>query len=132
MPQELFWLTLTTLMTALFWMPYVLNRIAIRGLAGAMANPAPSDAPQSAWAERAQMAHRNGIENLVIFAALVLASYALEPGSAFTATAAMIYFFARAAHFVIYTAGIPVARTLAFAVGCFAQLAIALHLLGVL
>jgi len=132
MPQELFWLTLTALMTALFWIPYVLNRIAVRGLVGAMANPMASDAPQSPWAERAQKAHRNAIENLAIFAPLVLVSHALEAGSSFVVVAAIIYFFARAAHYVIYAAGIPVARTLAFAVGAFAQLTLALHLLGLL
>lgn len=38
MTTELFWLTATVLMTALMWMPYILNRIAVRGLIGALAN----------------------------------------------------------------------------------------------
>ena len=131
MPEELFWLTLTILMTALFCVPYVLSRIVVRGLWGAMANPTPDAAEVPAWTDRAERAHRNAIENLVLFAPLVLASFAMGLDPAFTATAAMIYFFARAAHFVIYAAGIPVARTLLFAVGFAAQLALALRLLGV-
>jgi len=34
----------------------------------------------------------------------------------------MTYFFARLVHFVVYTLGIPVARTLAFTAGWLAQL----------
>ena len=41
MTTELFWLTATVLMTALMWMPYILNRIAVRGLIGALANETP-------------------------------------------------------------------------------------------
>jgi uncharacterized MAPEG superfamily protein len=72
MSRELFWLTLTTAMTALFWVPYILDRIMVRGPAGAMANPSPRDKPQSAWAQRMMAAHTNAIDNLVIFGILVL------------------------------------------------------------
>ncbi len=41
MTTELFWLIATVLMTALMWMPYILNRIAVRGLIGALANETP-------------------------------------------------------------------------------------------
>jgi hypothetical protein len=47
-----YWLTLTVAMTGLLWVPYSLDRITVRGLIGSMANPSPSDAPQSAWARR--------------------------------------------------------------------------------
>ena len=40
MSKELFWLTLTTAMTGLFWLPYILDRIMVRGLMGAMATRA--------------------------------------------------------------------------------------------
>ena len=43
MSSELFWLVLTVAMTGLFWVPYILDRIMVRGLMGAMANPSPSD-----------------------------------------------------------------------------------------
>ena len=45
MTTEIYWLTLTTLMTGLFWVPYILNRIAVRGLGRAMGNPLSTDAP---------------------------------------------------------------------------------------
>ena len=53
-------------------MPYILDRIMVRGLMGAMANPSRNDKPQSPWAQRLYFAHTNAVENLVIFAPLVL------------------------------------------------------------
>jgi hypothetical protein len=47
MSNELFWLVLTVAMTGLMWLPYILDRIMVRGLIGAMANPSPSDKAQS-------------------------------------------------------------------------------------
>ena len=130
MTEELYWLILTTLMTALFWIPYILNRISVRGLKGAMANPSPSDKPQADWANRAQAAHKNAVENLILFAPLVLATHILGVGTELTAMMCMLYFIARFAHYVIYTAGIPVIRTLVYAVSFLAKIVLALNLLG--
>jgi uncharacterized MAPEG superfamily protein len=41
-----------------------------------------------------------------------------------TKAAVVVYFFARLAHFVVYAAGIPAARTLAFTAGWLAQIVI--------
>jgi uncharacterized MAPEG superfamily protein len=73
MSAELFWLVLTVAMTGLIWVPYILDRIMVRGLMGAMANPSPSDKAQPPWARRMMAAHVNAVENLVIFAPLVCA-----------------------------------------------------------
>ena len=43
MTTELYWLTLTALMTALFRVPYVLNRMAVNGLGGTHAGTAPEN-----------------------------------------------------------------------------------------
>lgn len=123
MSRELFWLTLTAAMTGLFWFPYILDRIQTRGLMGAMDNPTPNDPPQSVWAERQMRAHTNAVENLAVFATLVLVAHALGISTSVTAAAAMIYFWARLAHYVVYTMGLPVVRTLSFAVGWLAQMA---------
>ena len=106
MSTELFWLTLTTLMTACFWIPYILDRIAVRGVMGALANPSPDLKPQSAWAERAKAAHANAIENLAVFAALVLIANAVGVIGGLVATASIIYFWTRLVHFVVYALGI--------------------------
>lgn len=121
MSKELFWLTLTAAMTGLFWLPYILDRIMVRGLMGAMANPSPSAPPQSRWAERQMRAHTNAVENLIVFAPLVLTANALGISTGATATACAVYFWARLAHYLVFTLGIPVARTLAFAAGFAAQ-----------
>ena len=61
MTRELFWLTLTVALTGLLWIPYTLDRIMVRGMAGAMANPSRKDKPQSAWAQRLYFAHTNAV-----------------------------------------------------------------------
>jgi uncharacterized MAPEG superfamily protein len=121
MPKELFWLVFTVAMTGLLWLPYVLDRIAVRGLMPTLANPDPGDKPQSAWAQRMMAAHTNALENLVIFAPLVLATQYLSIATPTTAFACALYFWSRLAHVVVYTLGIPVLRTLAFAGGFVAQ-----------
>ena len=132
MSVELFWLTLTTVLTGLIWIPYILDRIAVRGPAGAMANPSPADKPQSPWAQRMMAAHANAIENLVIFAVLVLTAHALMISSPMTIFACALYFWSRLAHLVVYTLGIPVLRTLTFAGGFAAQAMLAMPLFDLL
>jgi uncharacterized MAPEG superfamily protein len=121
---ELYWLTLTALMTALFWVPYVLNRMAAIGLGDTLAAGVPDSNKLAPWAQRAAGAHSNAIENLAIFAPVVLTAHALGISNPATRAAVVVYFFARLAHFVVYSAGIPVARTLAFTAGWLAQIAI--------
>jgi uncharacterized MAPEG superfamily protein len=121
MTTEIFWLVLTVAMTGLFWVPYILDRILVRGLMGAVANPSPKDKPQSPWAQRMMAAHVNAVENLVVFAPLVLTARALNIATAATVFACALYFWSRLAHVVVYTLGIPVLRTLSFAGGFVAQ-----------
>lgn len=122
MSKELFWLTLTVVMTAVIWIPYHFDRIMVRGPAGAMANPSRNDVPQSPWAARMIFAHANTVENLIIFAPLVLIADTLNIRTAMTALACALFFWARLAYVVVYTAGIPVLRTLAFTAGWIAQM----------
>ncbi len=130
MTQELYWLTVTALMTGLLWVPYTLNRIAVLGLTGGMANPSSDEKAKAPWAIRAKAAHYNAVENLVVFAPLVIATHILGLSNGMTITMCMTYFFARMAHYLVYTFGIAGARTVAFAVGLIAQVMLALHLLG--
>ena len=131
MTPELYWLTLTTLMTALFWLPYILDRIIVRGLITAITGTtAERTDDQSEWAQRAIRAHTNAIENLAIMAPAVLVAHALSISTPMTQSAVMVYFFARLVHYFVYTAGIPVVRTLAFAAGMLCQLAVLLAILG--
>lgn len=123
MSSELYYLTLSALLTAFLWVPYILNLIASNRIKDAVGYPEqpPKMAP---WAERLKKAHYNAVENLVVFAALVLVLHAQEAGTDLTATAAMTYFWARVVHAVSYTAAIPWVRTLAFAVAWAAMILI--------
>ena len=129
MKTELLYLVYATALTGLLWIPYILDRIATWGLTTAVGYPDNPPA-QSAWARRMMKAHFNAVENLVVFAALVLAAAALGKSNSAIGTAAMVYFWARVVHVIAYTFAIPWVRTLAFAVGFFAQAAIAWQILA--
>lgn len=68
------------------------------------------------WAGRAARAHRNLLESLVLFAALVLVAHATDQLNAMTALGAQLFFWARVAYAVVYLAGIPWLRTGVWAV----------------
>jgi uncharacterized MAPEG superfamily protein len=68
------------------------------------------------WAGRAQRAHRNLIENLVLYAALVFVAQATGRLNEMTALGAQLFFWGRVAHAAIYMAGIAWLRTLAWTV----------------
>src|ERR1044071_4982109 len=124
MKTELLYLVYVTILTGLLWVPYILDRIATWGLTTAVGYPDNPPA-QSAWARRLMKAHLNAVENLA-----VLAAAALGKSNAAIATAAMVYFWARVVHVLAYTFAIPWVRTLAFAVGFFAQAVIAWQILA--
>lgn len=132
MQTELYWLTLTALMTALFWLPYILNRLSEMGIGQAVFNPNSDPSPKALWAKRMMCAHQNAVENLVIFAPLVIVLHLTGTSTPLTASCAMIYFFARLAHYLFYTFGIPGMRTLTFAIGFACQFIIGLTAIGVL
>ena len=129
MKTELQYLVYVTVLTGLLWVPYILDRIAKWGLAGAVGYP-DSPPAQSPWARRLMKAHGNAVENLVVFAALVLAAHALGVSNGAIATAAIVYFWARVVHVLAHTFAVPWVRTLAFAVGFFAQATIAWHIIA--
>ena len=129
MTRELFWLTLTVILTGLLWVPYILNRIQVRGVSGAMANPSRADKPQAEWANRLMFAHDNAVENLIVFAPLVLILNAADVSTPTTVLACAVYFWSRVVHLIVYTAGLPVLRTLAFVVGFAAQAVLAVAIL---
>jgi uncharacterized MAPEG superfamily protein len=80
------------------------------------------------WAERMKAAHYNAVENLVVFAALVLVANAAGISNDTTVLACKLYFWARLVHLLVYTFGIPWVRTLAFAVAWLCLVALALQL----
>jgi uncharacterized MAPEG superfamily protein len=124
------WLAAAALMTALFWVPYVLERMVSLGVIGAIKPVDPEDElKQALWARRAKRAHYNGVENLAVFATLVLVAFVMgkgdEPG---ILAATQVYFWARLIHFPAAAFGLPGIRTLAFLTGFGAQIAVALRI----
>jgi uncharacterized MAPEG superfamily protein len=124
MKTELFYLALVTALTGLLWLPYILDRVLVRGLIAAVSY-ADNAKPQSPWAQRLMKAHNNAVENLVVFATLVLLAHALDVTGFAIAASATVYFWARLVHALSYTFAIPWVRTLAFFVGFLAQACIA-------
>ena len=115
--------------TAILWIPIILNRLREMGLWTALKNPQPDVRPEADWAWRLANAHRNAIENLVVFAPLAVIVHLSGTGDALTAWWAGAFVVARIAHAVIYALGVPLLRTMAFAVGFAAQMVMACRIL---
>jgi len=128
MTSELTSLTWVVTLNAVMWLPYIINTVMVRGLVDAVGY---SDEPKplSGWATRMKAAHYNAVENLVVFAALVLIANAAGISNEITVMACNVYFWARVVHLLSYTMAIPWVRTLAFAAGWVCQVAIILQLL---
>src|SRR6201989_3314292 len=132
MTRELFWLTQTVIFTGLLWIPYLLNRCQVRGLSGTLANPSRNDKPQAEWANRLMFAHDNAVENLILFAPLVLILNAIDYSTKWTVLACAVYFWDRVAHLIVDRLGLPMFRTLGFTVGFLAQAVLALAIFALL
>ena len=128
MTTELSYLILVTALTAVMWIPYILNVIAVRGIADAVGYP-ENPKPLAPWASRMKAAHANAVENLAVFAALVLAAHAIGASNSATATACMIYFWARFVHWLAYSLAVPWVRTIAFVVGFGCQMTLVWQIL---
>jgi uncharacterized MAPEG superfamily protein len=128
MKTELLYLALVTALTGVLWVPYILDRVLVRGLLDAVGYP-ENPKPQSPWAQRLMKAHTNAVENLVVFAPLVLLANSLGVSGPAIATSAVVYFWARVVHAAAYTFAIPWVRTLSFTAGFLAQACIAWQVL---
>ena len=128
---ELYWLTLTVLMTALMWVPYIVNRVIEQGIGFALWDPRGETKTKIAWAERMAHAHTNAVENLIIFSPLVLILHLTHLNNALTAMACTVYFFSRLTHYIVFSLGIPLLRVFTFMISVVAQLILAFTILGI-
>lgn len=114
-------LVLTIVSTALYG-----NQVGNPALMGDReAIPAPVGA-----ARRAMRAHQNLLENAVPFAIAVVVARALHVSTPLTQGAAIVFIAARVIHALVYIAGIPMIRTLAWVVGVMATVTIFVAALG--
>ena len=84
--------------------------------------------PKNIFLNRARRTVNNMLENLLLFAIIVLAAQAAGVSNAYTVLGAQIFFFARVAFAMLYIAGVPWLRTLAWLAGVCGTLLIAAQL----
>jgi uncharacterized MAPEG superfamily protein len=99
------------------------------GLAWGVGNRGKPMAGEPEWLGRARRAHANLVENLVVFAALVLTAYVAGRLNYWTALGSQLFFWGRLAHAVTYIGGLVPWRTLAFGVAVAGMWMIAIPLL---
>ena len=108
----LVWATLLAVVQAVVAVQGAMMQVGLPALAGNR-----EGMPEiKGWGGRAARAHRNMIENLVLFAALVLVAVAAGKTNDTTLLGAQIFFWARLAYALVYIAGIPWLRTGVWAV----------------
>ncbi len=107
MTTELFWLTLTALLAASLWVPYIygVNTTPVPQPEGNRPHDVAGTVP---WVHRAYRAHLNLLEQLLPFAALVLIAHLVGVSNEVTVWATIIFFFLRLAHVVWMIGGYPV------------------------
>ena len=81
------------------------------------------------WAGRAARAHRNMLESLPLFAALVLVAVAAGKTNDMTLLGAQLFFWGRVAYAAVYIAGVPWLRTGVWAVSLVGLVMIFLQLM---
>ena len=108
----------------------VISAVGAMGQVGlaALAGNREGMAEFTGWAGRAIRAHRNMLENLVLFAIAVLVAKFAGVSNANTVLGAQLFFWGRVAHAGLYIAGVAWARTAAFAVSTIGLLMILLQL----
>jgi uncharacterized MAPEG superfamily protein len=115
MPIEMKYLLYTVALAALQVALAGAGNVLGAGLPAAAGNRANMPEP-AGWAGRAGRAHRNLLESLVLFVALVVVGQATGKFNAMTALASEIFFWGRVAYAPIYILGIPWLRTLVWGV----------------
>jgi len=108
----LVWATVLTLVQAVIAVHGALMQVGLPMLAGNR-----EGMPEiKGWGGRAARAHRNMLENLVLFAILVTVAVLADKTNGTTLLGAQIFFWARVAYAAVYIAGLPWIRTGVWAV----------------
>jgi len=103
----LVWAVALTLVQSVIAVLGAIQEVGLPPLAGNRENLQPI----TGWAGRAARAHRNMLESLILFAALVLVAQVAGRANAMTALGAEVFFWARVVYVPVYVIGIPWART---------------------
>jgi uncharacterized MAPEG superfamily protein len=116
MPLELLMLALSV---ALLFVLIIIQAVAGTRAQGidVMAGHRDNMVPPSPWQARTKRCVDNHREGLMLFAPLILIAAHLQISNELTVWGAQLFFYSRVAHAVIYLAGWPMVRPLAWAVG---------------
>ena len=128
---------MTVELTLLVWSAVLTVVLAVIGATGAMLQVGlpvlagnRENVPEiTGWAGRAMRAHRNMLENLILFAIVVLVAKTIGVSNSMTVLGAEVFVAGRVAHAVLYIIGVPWLRTAAFAVSLVGLAMILLQLL---
>ena len=129
MTTELSYLAWTAALCVILWVPYFAAGASQYGFLTPADYRIPGSRVLPEWANRAQRAHFNLLENLPSFTALILIAHLTGSSTETTAIAAASFFWARVVQTVVHIMGIAYIRTVAFFVGMVAQLTIASEIL---
>ena len=110
MKPELVWLLWALALTFVQMLVAVSGATLQVGLPTLAGNREPVPA-FGGWVGRAQRAHHNMLESLVLFAALVITAVVAGKTNATTLLGAQLFFWARLAYAFVYMGGIPWLRT---------------------
>lgn len=118
MTPDLFWLTLTALLAATLWLPYIIG-VNTAKLPAPVENRPSDPALMPAWIHRAWRTHLNLLEQFLPFAVVVLVAHLAGASNAVTAGAAAVFFGLRLLHAVWMIGGFRVlpVRPLIFSAG---------------
>jgi uncharacterized MAPEG superfamily protein len=128
MTTDLMMLTWSAVLCVLLAVPYsvgLVQRVGLPTLAGNRENFPVVEG----WIGRSQRAHRNMLENLAPFAALVLVAAIAGKAGSDTAMGAQLFFWSRLVHAGTYIGGVMWVRTAAFAVSLVGMVLILLAIL---
>jgi uncharacterized MAPEG superfamily protein len=129
MTTDLLMLVWSAVLCVVLFLPYILARIMTWGLVETVGYP--KDPPTlPLWAQRAYRTHLNMVENLAPFTALLFVAHQVGAVNGTVTLGAQIFFWSRVVHAVVFIAGIPWVRTLAFAGGVVGMVMILLQILA--
>ena len=117
MTPDLFYLTLLAGLGLILWIPHVTAIVMNHGLMSASDYREIPEKELPAWGRRAQRIHLNFVENIAPFAALVIVAHLTKTANEMTALMAILFFWIRIAHAVVFYLGVPFLRTLLFTAG---------------
>jgi uncharacterized MAPEG superfamily protein len=121
----LVWATVLTLVQAVIAVQGAMMQVGLPTLAGNR-----EGMPEiKGWGGRASRAHRNMLENLVLFAILVIVAVLADKTNGTTLLGAQIFLYARIAYALVYIAGLPWIRTGVWAVSVVGLVMIFLQLI---